>query len=147
MSELLTQTLAAAIGTFAFSVLYAVPKRYYLHCGAIGASGWLLYVILTTLAGLTATEATFFATVLVSLLARFAAVREKCPVTVFVITGIFPLVPGGGIYWTAYHLVMSEMHLALSSGFSAVKAAMAIVLGIVAVFELPYRLFRLGSRR
>lgn len=144
MSELLTQTIAAAIGTFGFSVLYAVPKQYYFHCGVIGASGWLLYVVLANLAGLTPTEATFFATVLVILLARFAAVREKCPVTVFVITGIFPLVPGGGIYWTAYHLVMGEMQQALASGFSAVKAAIAIVLGIVAVFELPHRLFRLG---
>lgn len=145
MMLILEQTLAAAIGTVAFSLLFGVPKKYYLYCGLIGAAGWLLYSLLTVYAALTATEATFFATVLVIVLSRFAAVLEKCPATVFLISGIFPLVPGAGIYWTSYYLVMGEMSAAMASGFAAVKAAIAIVLGIVAVFELPYRVFRIGK--
>lgn len=147
MMLILEQTLAAAIGTLAFSLLFGVPKKYYLYCGLIGGAGWLLYAVLTTYALLTPTEATFFATVLVIVLSRFAAVLEKCPATVFLISGIFPLVPGAGIYWTSYYLVVGEMSAAMASGFAAVKAAIAIVLGIVAVFELPYRLFRLGKHR
>lgn len=146
MMAILQQTVAAAIGTVAFSLLFGVPRRYYAYCGLIGAAGWLLYAVLTGPAALSPTEATFFATVLVILLSRFAAVWEKCPVTVFLISGIFPLVPGAGIYWTSYYLVTGEMDLALTSGFAAVKAAVAIVLGIVAVFELPYALFRIGRR-
>ena len=144
MTLILEQTLAAGIGTVAFSLLFGVPKKYYLPCGLIGAAGWLVYAVLSAMTGLTATESVFFATVVVILLSRFAAVRERCPVTVFVISGIFPLVPGAGIYWTAYHLVTGATDLALSSGFAAVKAAFAIVLGIVAVFELPARFFRPG---
>lgn len=51
--------------------------------------------------------------------------------------GIFPLVPGAGIYWTAYYIVTDQMELASRTGFSAVKAAVAIVLGIIFVFEIP----------
>ncbi len=138
---------AAAVGTMAFSLLFGVPKKYYPYCGLIGGAGWLVYALLTDPGLCTAAEATFFATVLVVLLSRFFAVRERCPVTVFLISGIFPLVPGAGIYWTAYYLVTDQLALALSNGFAAVKAAVAIVLAIVIVFELPYRFFRLPSRR
>ena len=144
MTEILTRTLAAGIGTVAFSLLFGVPKKYDAYCGFIGGAGWFAYEILTTCAGLTVTEATFFATVLVVLLSRFAAVREKCPATVFQITGIFPLVPGAGIYWTSYYLVTGQQGAAMHSGFMALKAAFAIVLGIIVVFELPYGLFRIG---
>ena len=131
---MITQTLLAAVGTAAFALLFGVPRRYFPFCAVIGGAGWLLYAA--------PTEATFFATVLVILLSRACAVLERCPVTVFLISGIFPLVPGAGIYWTSYYLVTAQMRLAMSSGFAAMKAAIAIVLGIVFVFEIPNGFFR-----
>ena len=68
---------------------------------------------------------------------RAAAVRQKCPATIFLISGIFPLVPGAGIYWTVYYLITEQLRLAVYTGYEAVKVAIAIVLGIVVVFELP----------
>ena len=82
-----------------------------------------------------------------ALYSRIAAVRRRCPTTVFLIAGIFPLVPGAGIYWTVYYLVTDEIALARASGTSALKAAFAIVLAIAAVFELPRSLFRCFAPR
>ncbi len=141
------EVAAAAVGTVAFSLIFGVPKKFYPYCGLIGGAGWLVYALLYDSGICTAAEATFLATVLVVILSRFFAVREKCPVTVFLISGIFPLVPGAGIYWTAYYLVTDQLALSLATGFDAVKAAVAIVLAIVIVFELPYRFFRLAKRR
>ena len=138
----MVRTVLAFVGTIAFALLFGVPRKYFFSCGLIGGAGWLLYEVLMAFAGATATEATFFATVLVILLSRLRAVRERCPVTVFLICGIFPLVPGAGIYWTSYYLVTAQMRLAMSSGFAAMKAAIAIVLGIVFVFEIPNGFFR-----
>lgn len=50
--------------------------------------------------------------------------------------------PGAGIYWTVYYLVTEQLGLAVYTGYEAVKAAVAIVLGIVFVFELPQGVFR-----
>lgn len=136
------QIIAAALGTVAFSVLFGVPRKYYAYCGFVGGAGWWLYSILMVYAYCTATEAAFFATTLVVLLSRFLAVWERCPATVFLTTGIFPLVPGAQIYWTAYNLVMNRPAEAADNGFAAIKAAVAIVLGIVLVFELPGRFFK-----
>lgn len=135
------QVLAAIIGTIAFSVLYSVPREYYPHCGFIGGAGWLVYCLLITKG--TAPEATMIAAILVVFLSRLFAVWEKCPVTIFLISGIFPLVPGGGVYWTAYYIVTNQVDLAAQTGFMALKVAVAIVLGIVLVFQLPQKVFRI----
>lgn len=139
------QILAATIGTVAFSVLYSVPRAYYPHCGFIGGAGWLVYCLLIPHSS--APEATFLAAVLVVFLSRLSAVWERCPVTIFLISGIFPLVPGGGVYWTAYYIVTDQMKLAAQTGFMALKVAVAIVLGIVLVFQLPQKVFRIGKTR
>ena len=98
--ELFKQLLAAGVGTAAFSVLFYVPRKYYGFCAACGAWGWLTYFVLEW-AGMTVTEATFFAAAAVVFLSRLFAVMERCRATLFMIPGIFPLVPGGGSYWTA----------------------------------------------
>lgn len=100
---MISQIAAAAVGTIAFSLLFSVPRSYYPYCGLIGGVGWLIYCSLE--GALSAAEATFFATVGVILLSRFFAVWERCPVTLFLIPGIFPLVPGAGVYWTSYYIV------------------------------------------
>ena len=120
-----------------------MPSKYYPYCGLIGASGWAVYVFLWMRTGFWSEAAVvFLATVLVILMSRFFAVRERCPVTIFLICGILPLVPGAGIYWTCYYLVTGQLDEASTRGFSALKAAVAIVLGIVFVFEIPQRFFK-----
>ena len=142
MTDLL-QILAAGIGTVAFGALFGVPSNYYPYCGLIGASGWAVYVFLWMRTGFwSEAVVVFLATVLVILMSRFFAVRERCPVTIFLICGILPLVPGAGIYWTCYYLVTGQLDEASTRGFSALKAAVAIVLGIVFVFEIPQRFFK-----
>ena len=139
MTDLL-QILAAGIGTVAFGALFGVPSKYYPYCGLIG---WAVYVFLWMRTGFwSEAVVVFLATVLVILMSRFFAVRERCPVTIFLICGILPLVPGAGIYWTCYYLVTGQLDEASTRGFSALKAAVAIVLGIVFVFEIPQRFFK-----
>lgn len=138
MMQLVTELLSAAVGTVAFCVLFGVPKKSFVDCGLIGMAGWLVYR-LTQGAGLT--YAVFFATLVIVLLSRIMAVRRQCPATVFIITGIFPLVPGAQIYWAAYYLVTGQFGDAQVSGLSALKVIFAIVLGIVFMFEVPNQCF------
>lgn len=138
--HLFFEFLNAAIGTMAFALLFQVPKQYYVNCGIIGGCGWLCYKLLLSGCGLFAS--TFFATVLVVFLSRLSAVYRHCPVTVFLIAGIFSLVPGAGIYWTAYYVVTDQLAKASARGFLTLKIAVAIVLGILFVFEFPQKWFR-----
>ena len=124
------QLAAAFLGTAAFALLFYVPARHYLSCGLTGALGWGCYLALQP-----------------ALLSRVFAIREKCPVTAFLISGILPLVPGAGIYWTTYFMLTGQSAEALRRGVETGKIAAAMVLAIVLVFELPQGLFRVFGRR
>ena len=125
------QLLASFIGTASFAVLFGVPRKYYLPCGAVGMLGWLAYLVSVRYLPLGPAGGTFIAATFVALLSIAAARRLRCPSTVFLICGIFPLIPGAGVFWSSYFVVSTQMDAALASGFSAVKVTLAIVLGIV----------------
>lgn len=135
---MITQVAAATVGTVSFAVLFGVPRKYYPYCGVIGGCSWIVYIVFS---GFGAVIASLAATMAVVLLSRITAIRERCPVTVFLISGIFPLVPGSYVYWTAYYFVTDQLRLAVENGYMAVKIAFAIVLGIVFVFEIPQKAF------
>ena len=145
MLHLLIQTCAAAMATVGFSLLFGVPLRYYPSCALIGGVSWLAYLLLLPYSSVSI--ATFAATVIVILMSRWFAVRKRCPVTIFLISGIIPLVPGAGIYRAAYYAVTDQLYLAAQTGFDALKMAVAIVLGIVFVFEIPQTVFQIGNQR
>ena len=135
-SSFLVQLIAAFLGTMSFAVLFGVPRNYYFDAGLCGMMGWLLYLILTRYSAFSAVEVMFCATALVTLIALLQSIGRKCPITVFLISGIFPLVPGAGIFWTSYNIVSNQLPEALQTGFGALKATVAIALGILAVMEL-----------
>ena len=130
------QLLAAYVGTVAFAVLFGVPRKYYLDSGLCGMLGWLLYLILANHMGLSVANVVFFATVLVTFTAMVLAIVRKCPITVYLICGIFPLVPGAGIFWTTYNVVSEQLGAALDTGVTALKVTVAIAFGIILVAEL-----------
>lgn len=135
-AHLYVQLPAAFIGTWAFAVLFGVPRKYYLDCGLCGMLGWLLYLLLLNHTSLSPTIVVFFATVLVAVTSLMQSIIRRCPVTVFLISGIFPLVPGAGIFWTSYHLVSNDLFAAIQTGAVAIKATIAIAFGILFVMEI-----------
>lgn len=137
----LLQSIAAIVGTMAFASIYGVDRIQYPGMGIIGALGWMAYLLLVRQAGATAPVAALFAAMLVCLMARFMAVPSRCPAQLFLICGLFTLVPGAGIFWSTYYLTAGHIDMAGTVGFMALKVAVAIVLGIVFAMELPQRLF------
>ena len=135
---MITTTILAIVESFlatlAYAVLFNVPKQYYTACGITGMAGWLLYLAMCQVT--TVALASFVGTLAVVLISRILTVRKKCPITIFLVSGIIPLVPGAGIYYTAYYLVTGQMSL-------AVKIAFAIVLGIIFVVSIPRDVFQI----
>lgn len=133
----LTQFVVAVVATISFGITFHVPKRHYLAGGLTGAVGWMVYILCYDLLGVTAPVAVLIATLPLTLCARFFSVYHKAPVTVFLLPGIFPLVPGAGIYYTAYYFIQSNNALALSNGISTFKIAVALATGIALVLGIP----------
>lgn len=90
---MLVQFVVAMVATISFGITFQVGRRHYWTCGFVGAVGWTIYIACTTLGGITAPMATLIATLPLAALSRFFAIRHKAPITVFLLTGIFPWCP------------------------------------------------------
>ena len=136
LGRLALQFLLAGAGTLSFAILFACPRRTLPYCGLVGAVGWLVYEI-AELFGMEAFAASLLAVIPLTLLARILAMTLRAPVTVFLLTGIFPLVPGAGIYYSAYYFIQGDNALALANGISTFKIAVALAVGIALVLGIP----------
>ena len=136
IGQLAAQFFLAGAGTLSFAVLFACPRRTLPCCALVGAVGWFIYE-LAVLYGADAAAASLIAVIPLTLVSRLFAILLKTPVTVFLLTGIFPLVPGAGIYYTAYYFLQGEQELFASKGGETFKVALALALGIALVCSLP----------
>lgn len=134
--NILLSTLYASLGTLCFAVLFHVPQRHYIRCAAVGGVGWLVYLLAIAL-GAGCVSATLAASVPLALLSRWYAVKARAPATVFLLCGIFPLVPGAGIYYTAYYFVSGQMALFSAKLAEVIKVALALSVGIAVVLSVP----------
>ena len=125
------QLAAALIGTASFAVIFGSPSRHYLQSGLVGMTGWLFYLLSIRYTPLGAIGSTFVAATIVAVLSRLCAKAFRCPSTVFLICGIFPLIPGAGVFWSSYYIVSGQMRASLHAGLLAIGVTIAIVLGII----------------
>lgn len=141
MQTYFIEFIVAIFATGAFAVLFHVPQNEWLYSGLTGGIGWIFYRIFLNSLG--TVLATFIAVLAVTLLARIFAVLRKAPVTIFLICGIFPLVPGVGIYYTSYYFITEDVALAGQYGMDTIKIAIAIALGIMFILSIPQKFFHL----
>lgn len=140
------QLPAAFVGTIGFSALFGAPRRNYLDCGLAGTAGWAVYLLLASAGPTHVVGAAFLGALAVAVMAHLLSVTRRCPVTVFLICGIIPLVPGGGIFWTAYYIVTDQLRLAATTGFTALKVTIAIAGAIILAAAFAARLQRKHKR-
>ena len=138
--EFIIQFIVAVFATLAFAILFSAPRSQLWFCGFTGALGWIVYYILVA-NEFSVVFASFVATLVLTLVARILAVTRRTPVTVFLLTGIFPLVPGAGIYYTAYYLFNGDTTMSSLKGIETFEVAGAIVPGIIFGFAIPQKLF------
>lgn len=134
------QFVVSTVGTLAFSVLFHAPPRHYLRCGLIGGLGWVVFLLIRQHSG-SLQLACFFAAFALTILARLVAIWCKTPVIVFITAGMFPLVPGTGIYNTAYHLFTGSPDIAMAKGLETLLIAGAISIGILFGSFVPQQFF------
>ena len=142
LTRAVLQFAIAMVATICFGVAFQAPRRHFVSCGLVGAVGWVVYLLATSLGGLSAPVATLIAAIPLTAIARWFAIAHKAPITLFLLCGIFPLVPGLGIYQTAYAMVNNATAEAGQIGFTTLKTAIAMVLAILLGLELPGSWFR-----
>lgn len=140
MGYLLLHTISAFFATIFFSVLFNVQKKHLVPCGIIGALGWAVYTI-CIMQDYSPVVSTFLGACLVAQSSYFLAKYKKAPVTIFLIPGIIPLVPGIGLYRTMYALLFSDHGKALEYALMTFQLS-GVIAGAIIIVALPPLLFR-----
>lgn len=136
----LVEFLVSMIATVAFAIVFSAPKSELFYCGISGALGWIFYSVIGSLLG-APTLGNVVGSFVLTVFSRTFAARRKNPVTIYLIAGIFPLVPGAGIYYTSYYLIMNDIAQFSQYGLSTIKTAGAIVMGIILGMAFPQSWF------
>ncbi len=100
----ITGSFLAIIG---FAVLLETPKKYLFHAGIVGAIGGGVYLYCTQ-CGTSVVPASFLSALAIAFTSHTFARIFKAPVTVFLIAGILPTVPGAGMYRTVYYIIAND---------------------------------------
>lgn len=122
----------ALVSCAAFSVVFEIRDiKMLLSASFSGFVSWLVFTLCAFVGtGIWADTIRYFiATLAVAILAEIFARVHKAPATLFLIIGIIPLVPGGGIYYTMEALINGDMQLFVYKGLSTGACAGAIAVG------------------
>lgn len=126
--DMFLQCLYATLASAAFAFVFELRCwQHILAASFTGAMSWLVYLVLEGVMG--DVSRYFVATVAVAVLSEIFARMFKSPATIFLIIGIVPLVPGGGLYYTMDALIDGNMTLFAQKGMEAASIAGAIAAG------------------
>lgn len=106
--NVLIQFIFASVATLSFSIIFCAPRKEIIFCGITGGFGWIIYYILNNYVHYSIIVAALIATAGLAIISRAFAVIRMHPATIYILPGIFPLVPGAGIYYTAYYLITKQ---------------------------------------
>lgn len=142
---MILEVFFAFLGTVCFSIIFNIPKKQCLFCGLTGAFGWIIYLVAMNLSS-SQILSTFLSCFALTTMARYLSVIRKTPTTLFLLSGIFVLVPGAGIYYTTFNIFMNRPSEAMAQGDLTAKIALAISFGILCSYIIPAKFFGWGRK-
>ena len=126
----------AFLACIGFSLLFNIHGAAgMLICAGGGGLGWLCYLLTAPLVHSDIIQS-FFAALAISAWSEIMARLRRCPVTSYLLVALFPLVPGGGIYYTMEHAMSGETSLFLESLLHTLGLAGALAVGVLMVASL-----------
>ncbi len=123
------QVVSAFLSVYFFTTLLEIPKRYAIYCSIVGGVNWWVYLIVMETSE-SSMAAAFFASLAVAFLSQIFARTQKTPVNVFLVAGILPTVPGGGIYRCVYYFIRNNSSQSNYYLLQTLKTAGAIAMAI-----------------
>ena len=135
--------VSAALGSLGFAMFFGIKSKKLIWCTVGGALTWAVYLIgmemgmMEILAyALGAAAGTLFS----EILARIV----KTPVTMFAITSVIPMVPGGTLYYTMLGLLQGNQEVFVEKGLYMLAISGAMALGMF-VATMLFRVFLNGT--
>ncbi len=105
---MLSNFIFAFLATFGYCIVFNVPKKHLSFAALGGGLGWMGYISLYSTVN-SPVIAVFIASTIVAIWGEILSVKVKDLVTLFIIPGIIPLVPGSGMYYTMLAIIEKRL--------------------------------------
>ena len=128
--EYLIEIGACTIGSLGYALMYNVKNDKLLAATIGGFFTIATYIIANELFN-NIIIATTLASSVITFYSEILARKLKSPATVFLLPGIIPLVPGGGLFYTMTGLLTRNTQQFQSYGMSTLQTAVGIALGVI----------------
>lgn len=141
---MMIQFIFSIIAVYFTASVYQSPEKLIKYTALIGGLGWLCYLFFSKDYNLIV--ATYFSSLLISILSNMAAMFFKVPVTVFFIPSFIPLVPGSIMYRSVYSYIMSDFLSGNAYLIEALLIAVMIALAILTTDSIFKTFFVLKAK-
>ena len=131
-SDALLQILMAFFGTIGFGMLFRSRGKKLLLAGLGGMLAWTLFLLLGCWIESEPIRY-FIVSVIISVYAEVLARICKTPAGTFGILSVVPLVPGGGLYYSADYALSGDMGAFVEKALSTLSLTAMLSVGIVLV--------------
>lgn len=138
------EIIYAFFATFFFSIIFNLKGEKILYSSLCGSLGWLAYLSVLQL-GYSKRVGFLVAAMVITAYSEIIAKKFKTIVTVTLIPGLIPLVPGSGIYYTMSNLVNGDFKNSLSVGLETLFLTVSICVGILIISTFSQIFYRTGK--
>lgn len=104
---MIVQVIGAFVAVITGATILSIPKKFLFTAGCISALSWFVYLVCRDFK-VGVAMSTLAATLAIALVSHILARLLKAPVTIFLIPGILPLVPGINTYRIGYYLIQDD---------------------------------------
>ena len=131
-TSMFMKSIMAGIGTTAFAILFRAGKQHFLDISILGFITWFLFLTLSELQS-NVMLSIFISGFIIAIASRILAVKRKCPAIIFLMTSLFPLLPGLSFYRSIYYMLMGQETIAISFAKESFLIAFTIAISIAIV--------------
>ena len=136
----ITPCIAAFLACVGFCLLYNIHGRNIIIASLCGMVAWAVYLTVDIFTDSLCIPF-FMSGISIALYSEIAAYIYKAPVTVFLIPGIIPLVPGLTIFRTMESCLTGEIQSFILGIINTLKIGGSITIGLIFISSI-FRLFR-----
>ena len=131
MMQHVIAVITGALGTFGFALIAHIHLKHMLAASIGGLMSWAIYLLVEIPTG-SVFLGILVASILVYAWSELMARVEKAPVTIFLVPGILPLLPGSFLYYTMLALLNDDSAGFRYYGYTTIAVTLGIACGVVA---------------
>ena len=135
LGDLFIRFFGTFIAIYGFAIVQETPKKYLLKAAFIGGiSGFVYWSAVAAGAG--DVMASFVSAFVAAMFSHIYARLYKVPVTIFLVAGILPTVPGAGMYRTVSNFIAENEEMTVFYLTQTLQVAGVIALAVFIVDSL-----------